>query len=134
VRRLIIDEHPINPKYYERMSALLDALIEQRRQEAIAYEEYLRRIVELTKQATNPAASGSYPKTMNTPGKRALYDNLGRDEARALAVDRAVRTVRQDDWRDNVFKTKKVRNAIREQVGDYDAGAIVELVRNQDEY
>src|SRR5213596_3793106 len=45
VRKLIIDESPINPKYYEKMSELLDALIQQRRQEAIAYEEYLRRIV-----------------------------------------------------------------------------------------
>ena len=32
VRRLIIDEQPINPKYYEKMSELLDALIEQRQQ------------------------------------------------------------------------------------------------------
>ena len=30
VRKLIIDEQPINPKYYERMSELLDALIAQR--------------------------------------------------------------------------------------------------------
>ena len=28
---------------------------------------------------------------MNTAGKRALYDNLGKDEALALAVDAAVR-------------------------------------------
>ena len=27
VRKLIIDEQPINPKYYEKMSELLDALI-----------------------------------------------------------------------------------------------------------
>ena len=32
VRKLIIDEQPINPKYYEKMSELLDALIKQRRQ------------------------------------------------------------------------------------------------------
>ena len=31
VRKLIIDESPINPKYYEKMSELLDALIEQRK-------------------------------------------------------------------------------------------------------
>ena len=30
VRRLIIDETVINPKYYERMSTLLDALICER--------------------------------------------------------------------------------------------------------
>jgi type I restriction enzyme R subunit len=32
VRKLIIDESPINPKYYEKMSELLDALIAQRKE------------------------------------------------------------------------------------------------------
>jgi type I restriction enzyme R subunit len=113
VRKLIIDEQPINPKYYEKMSELLDALIAQRREQALDYQEYLRRIVELTKKVTNPEAGGVYPKTMNTPGKRALYDNLDRNEALALAVDTAVRDSRQDDWRSNPFKIKKVKNAIR---------------------
>jgi type I restriction enzyme R subunit len=124
VRRLIIDEHPINPKYYEKMSELLDALIEQRRKEAMDYQEYLRRIVELTKKAANPEVGGAYPAPMNTPGKRALYDNLDKDETLALSVDAAIRSSRQDDWRNNPFKIKKVRNAIRatleltaEQVG-----------------
>ncbi len=113
VRRLIIDEQPINPKYYERMSELLDALIGQRRKEALDYQEYLRRIVELTRKVTSPEATGAYPATMNTPGRRALYDNLDQDDALALAVDAAVRGSRQDNWRSNPFKIKKVRNAIR---------------------
>jgi type I restriction enzyme R subunit len=117
VRKLIIDEQPINPKYYEKMSALLDALIEQRRKEALDYQEYLRRIVELTKKVTNPEGSGAYPTTMNTPGKRALYDNLDRSEALALAINAAVRASRQDDWRSNPFKVKRVRNVIRDALG-----------------
>ncbi len=116
VRKLIIDEQPINPKYYEKMSELLDALIEQRRKEALDYQEYLRKIVELTKKVTNPETGGTYPKAMNTAGKRALYDNLDRSEALALAVDEAVRTNRQDDWRSNSFKVKKVRLAIKEAI------------------
>ncbi|HKG90915.1 MAG TPA: hypothetical protein VKA84_03415, partial [Gemmatimonadaceae bacterium] len=156
VRKLIIDEQPINPKYYERMSELLDALIDQRRTEALDYQEYLRRIVELTKQAKNPAAGGAYPAALNTPGKRALYDNLGKDEATALAVDKAVRATRQDDWRNNAFKIRKVRNAVRaalegatvhalkERPPAYSAGSsasleetverVLALVKNQDEY
>jgi hypothetical protein len=43
-----------------------------------------------------------------------LYDNLEKNEARTMAVDIAVRYNRQDDWRNNPFKVKKVRNAIRE--------------------
>jgi type I restriction enzyme R subunit len=113
VRRLIIDEQPVNPKYYEQMSKLLDALIKQRRQEAMDYQKYLQKIVELTKKIANPEAGGTYPSTMNSRGKRALYDNLGKNETLAIVVDEAVRTSRQDDWRSNPFKVKKVRNAIK---------------------
>ena len=103
------------------MSELLDALIEQRRKEALDYREYLRRIVELMRKVTSPEASGAYPATMNTPGKRALYDNLDRNEALALAVDAAVRASRQDDWRSNPFKIKKLRNAIRDALASVGA-------------
>jgi len=113
VRKLIIDEQPINPKYYEKMSELLDALIEQRRQEALDYQAYLAKIVELTKKVKNPEMGGNYPSAINTPGKHALYDNLGNNEALALVVHDAVRSSRQDDWRSNPFKVKKVKNAIR---------------------
>ena len=67
VRRLIIDETAVNPKYYEQMSALLDALIIQRRKEAIEYKEYLERVVELAKQVANPGNQLSYPVVINTP-------------------------------------------------------------------
>jgi type I restriction enzyme R subunit len=113
VRRLIIDEQPINPKYYEKMSDLLDALIEQRKQEALDYQKYLERIVELTKQVMNPGAGASYPKSLDTPAKRALYDNLGKNEKLALEVDKAIRASRQDDWRSNALKIKKVKLAIK---------------------
>jgi len=112
VRRRIVEEQPVNPKYYEKMSELLDDLIKQRRDEAVKYEEYLRRIVELTKKVTNPEAGGSYPKSMDTAGRRALYDNLDRNERLALAVDDAVRTSGQDEWRSNPVKTRRVQIAI----------------------
>jgi type I site-specific restriction-modification system R (restriction) subunit len=81
VRKLIIDEQPINPKYYEKMSELLDALIQQRKQDAVDYQKYLEEIVQLTKKVKNPAIGESYPKELNTPAKRALYDNLDKNEA-----------------------------------------------------
>jgi type I restriction enzyme, R subunit len=113
VRRLIIDEQPINPKYYERMSELLDALIQERRAGALDYQAYLSRIVELTKQASNPGSGSSYPASMKTTAIRALYDNLEKNEVLALRVDAAVRANRQDEWRSNPFKLRRVRNAIR---------------------
>ena len=112
-RKVITDEHPINPKYNDRMSELLDALIEERRKQALNYRQYLEKIVALTKKVQNPTAGESYPKTLNTGGKRALYDNLGRDESLALAVDAAVRESRMDDWCGNPFKIKKMMFAIK---------------------
>jgi type I restriction enzyme R subunit len=118
------------------MSELLDALIKQRREDAIAYEEYLLQVVELTKAVKNPAGGVSYPATLNTPARRALYDNLGKDATLALAVDAAVRDHRQDDWRNNAFKVKKVKNAINAALnGDVErTDVMLELVKNQHEY
>ena len=78
VRRLIIDETAVNPKYYQRMSELLDALILQRREEAMDYKEYLAKIVDLTVKVSKPETQSSYPASINTTALRSLFDNLGR--------------------------------------------------------
>ncbi len=135
VRRLIIDEQPINPKYYEKMSQLLDALIEQRRTDALSYQRYLEEIVELTKKVKNPAVGSSYPESMDTPARRALYDNLGNDQDLAARVDDAVRSTRKDGWRGHRVKEKEVRFALRAVLQDDGVvDQILELVKNQHEY
>ncbi len=157
VRRLIIDEHPVNPKYYERMSALLDTLIAQRRAEALDYKAYLAKIVELTRQVSQPGSQASYPAKINTPALRALYDNLeaiegsevrepraaygdevlpDRREEMACAVDQAVRGVKKADWRGNRFKQREIRKAIKEQLSGDDGlvDAVFEIVKAQRDY
>lgn len=135
VRKLIIDETPVNPKYYEKMSELLDALIEQRKRDALSYQEYLAQIVELTKKAQGTETAASYPAALNSKAKRALFDNLDGDEALALAIDEEIRLTKKDSWRGNKFKEKEVRNAIKKHVADPgQLDVIFELVWNQDEY
>lgn len=135
VRKLIIDEHPINPKYYDKMSQLLDALIKQRREQALEYEQYLADLVALTKAAKNPATGAKYPPAMDTPAKRALYDNLGKDEALAAKVDGAVRDTKKDDWRGNKVKEREVLYAVLAVLPDEaDGDRIFELVKNQRDY
>jgi type I restriction enzyme R subunit len=135
VRRLIIDESPINPKYYEKMSELLDALIEQRKKDALSYQEYLAKIVDLTRQAKDGPKAGEYPKVLDSAAKRALYDNLGKDEALALRVDGAARANMQDSWRSNPLKTRRVRLAIEAIIDD---SAVVDrtmtLLKSQNDY
>ena len=92
MRRIIIDETPVNPKYYEEMSELLDAMIEERRQQATNYQEYLAKIQRLARQIVSPetASESNYPPDLDTPGKRSLYDNLGKNEDLAIRVDKAI--------------------------------------------
>ena len=133
VRRLIIDQTPINPKYYEEMSVLLDALIEKRREGAKDYREFLEEIIELAKRAKKPV--GIYPVPINTQGKRALYDNLNKDEELALQVDKAIRDNKEHGWIGHIIKEKKVRNALRKLLGDESLiKATLEIVRHQEEY
>ncbi len=136
VRKLIIDEQPLNPKYYDKMSELLDALISQRRRDALNYKKYLEQMVDLAKRVLNPSSGGSYPAEMDSAGKRALYDNLDSNKELALAVDRAIQSSRQDDWRSNAFKVRKVRLAISDALShDEDlTSKTLELVKNQNEY
>ena len=116
VRRLIIDEMAVNPRYYEKMSELLDALILQRKQEAIDYKDYLSRIVALTERISNPQTQVSYPSSIDNAALRALFDNLqvrgptlsydaeplvDIKAAKALAIDCAIRSVKKADWRGN---------------------------------
>ena len=140
IRRIIVDEQPVNPRYYEEMSELLDALIEERRQRAIEYQEYLARVKTLAAQVIQPgnAPTFVYPTVLNTRAKRALYDNLGHDKELAIRVDTAVRTTKKEGWIGNRFKEREVANAIREGLSEYtvDVGLedLMELVKSQDEY
>jgi len=152
VRRLIIDEMAVNPKYYERMSQLLDALIAQRKQEAIDYAAYLAKVVELTRKVSRPGNGSAYPLNINSPLRCALYDNLRATEnlsdrlvdqrrvaevpdvaaAAALSVDDAIRAVRKADWRGNRFKEREVLNAVRSVVADADlAEQLFNIVKAQ---
>ena len=126
----------INPKYYEAMSDLLDALIQQRREEAIDYQAYLSKVVDLTKKIKKPSETSSYPASISSETKRSLYDNLDKNESLAVAIDTAVRRTKKDDWKNNPFKKREVRNAISQELGHDEAltERVFELVLNQREY
>jgi len=135
LRRVITDERPTNPNYYEKMSELLDTLIQERQNQAQEYEQYLARIIELARQVQNPTGGTAYPKSLNTRARRALYDNLGNDEQRAIALDDAIQRTKKDGWRGNRIKEREVRYAIRKVLQDEAlANRILEIVKKQDEY
>ncbi len=139
LRKVITEERPTNPMYYEKMSVLLDELIKQRQEAALEYEQYLQKIVELSAKIQKPNTTKEYPASLNTHAKRALYDNLGKNEVLANELDHKILTTKKDGWRDNKIKTREVQYAIKEvldthQAKEADAAYILELVKNQREY
>ena len=134
VRRLIVEETPINPRFYETMSGLLTDLVRKRRDDAIDYAAYLARIADLIRQI-KAGHGASYPSSIATSGRKALFDNLDKDEKLTIAVDAAIRNTAQAGWRANRMKTRMVARSLAEALGsDAEADRILEIVRAHDEY
>ncbi|MBK1720474.1 type I restriction endonuclease subunit R [Thiocystis violacea] len=135
VRRKIIQEHLTDPAFYATMSAQLQEIIDLRKAEAIAYEAYLQRIAALARkiEAGQPPET---PAALDTPGKRALYNNL-KTTARvsvagtpigeepeayvastgpaldlALKIDAVVKAVRPDGWRGIQSREQVIKAAL----------------------
>lgn len=135
VRKVIIEEAEANPKYYEKMSALLDDLIRQRKEETLAYQEYLKKMKELAEKVSNPLSTNSYPPSLDTAAKRALYDNLDNNEILALALDSVIQTNKLDGWRDGGLKEKKLRIAVNGLLKDEEkTSGIMKIIKAQSEY
>lgn len=138
IRRVIIEKSPANPMYYEKMSVLLNEIIQTRKQQTEKYEEYLKQIIALAEKVTKPDKT-AYPASLDTGAKKALYDNLGRDEELANELNDKILKTKKDGWRDHIQKTKAVKYAIeavlnQHQVGEPDADYVLNLVKNQKEY
>lgn len=138
MRKVIIDERAMNPKYYDRMSELLDAIIEERRQQAIDYQEYLAKLLEAATQLGTKESDTQYPDWANNGAKRALVDFFFPEEHLAIEIDTIVRHTKPDAWVGNPIKERKVKNAIRANLGgDFDHAKLdelFELVKARREY
>ena len=132
IRKLITDESPVNPKYYEKMSELLETLIQNRREQVLTYQQYLEEITQLAGQVKDPQRGETYPKSLITTAQRALYDNLDQNEEKAVALDGAIRAVKKDDWRGNKFKEREVKREIKRYLEDpEDVERVFTLVKEQ---
>jgi len=137
VRKLITDEMPTNPRYYQQMSVLLEELVMKRKQADLEYQKYLAEIIALSKKVIDPSESDQYPGKINTRGKQALFDNLDGVEERALSVHEAVMVSRSDDWRGHFLKERGIKIAIKkaiDDISDEELKEIIEIIKNQHEY
>jgi type I restriction enzyme R subunit len=150
VRKTIIREQLTDPRFYEEMSKLLEDLTQQSRDDAAAYEQFLKDAEDLVNRLAQKN-SGKHPVVLNThPGAIALFNNLAAipattfqcpadDDAKAkiaLAVDQAMREHAPAGWKGDDTREKQVLNALFPIMGrDRDATrAIFEIIKQQAGY
>jgi type I restriction enzyme R subunit len=158
VRKTVIREKLTDPKFYAQMSKLLDDLIKQSREDAAAYEKFLRDAEALARKlATHESPDGNLPPELH--GKReasVIYRNLpevlrprgesataddggplsGDKLSLAIAIDRAMREDAPAGWKGAQAKEAEVKNVLYRLTGqDREATQrLFELVKNQPGY
>lgn len=133
-RKRIIEKEASDPKYYEKLSSLLNDLINQFREKKLTYLEYLQQIHNLAKQVVHKEDK-NYPEKINTNALKTLYDNLDQNEALALEIDACIRDNKKDGWVGHNQKEKNLKIALRKIINDEGLlEKIFNLAKHIDEY
>ncbi|OKB26615.1 restriction endonuclease subunit R [Helicobacter pylori] len=133
-RKCIIEKEASDPKYYEKLSSLLNDLINQFREKKLTYLEYLQQIHNLAQQVIHKEDK-NYPKKINTNALKTLYDNLDQNEALALEIDACIRDNKKDGWVGHNQKEKNLKIALRKIINDESLlENIFNLAKHIDEY
>ena len=159
VRKTIIRDQLTDPRFYEHMSTLLDDLIKQSREDAAAYEEFLRKAEALVKRLAARQPDDGVPAALHGRREAAvIYNNLpqileaGRAQADgfaesraeygderlrlALKIDQVMREQAPAGWRGDQAKEAQVLNALFPLLerNRNATRALFELVKNQPGY
>jgi type I restriction enzyme, R subunit len=127
VRKKIIREHLVDPAFFDNMSTLLAAIIRERKENAINYEQYLKKIAKLVQQV-NEGKTEDTPEVIKTNAQKALYNNLGKDEALAILVDEAVKNSKRDGFRGNLAKEREIKFALYNTLKSYSQDEITVIL------
>jgi type I restriction enzyme R subunit len=135
VRRKIIEKQLANPKYFEKMSALLEELIRLRKEEQIEYKIYLQKIVDFTKKVIN-GEDAIYPQSIKqSPAMRSFYDNIRSDEKFVQCLNDLIICCKPDKWLGDPPKENTICKQIRTLVNtDDEVDKIFAIVKEQREY
>jgi type I restriction enzyme R subunit len=146
VRKTIVDERAMNPKYYDSMSSLLDALIAQRNQAADDYEAYLNKLLELAAQVGRGESEGTkYPDWASSRGKKALVDWFSKPMCIELQIDpqyidAVIQQNKNYGWADDPTGIKEralaqaLRKALPEGFDPEELKNLIGFLKEHDEY
>lgn len=136
IRRKIVAKMPINPKYYARMSEILEQIILDRKNGVVAYKSLLELYAQLARNAYNPENNSHYPESIRGSGAlRMFYDNCGEDEDLAIRLDQTVRKSKQDGFRTNPVKQNVIKRALYKILDDEnEVERLFRLIMAQEDY
>ncbi len=136
IRKLIIDERPLNPRYYDRMSEVLDAILEERRQDTLDYKDYLAKLLEHAGKVGKGESDTEYPSWADNGARRALIDFFHPEHAIAMEIDEAVLHSKPDSWVGSPMKERVVKRALKQALpaGFNRLDDLFELVKARHEY
>ena len=133
IRHYIVRKRDTNPEYFDKLSDKLNKLLEEYRQKAIDYRTML---VQLLMTASQTHGRASYPRELDTPLKRALYDNLDKDVELALGVYDVVENNAQDNWRELKARRLRLSRAVGHYTGfdDDRLNALMGIIASNEEF
>ncbi len=136
IRKKVVERIVVNPKYYQKMSTVLEQLIFERKQGVISYAQLLEKYIELARNITKPEENESYPKEIrHSAALRALYDNTGNDVKLAQALHSAVLRSRMDRFRNDPVKERRIKRELLKILRSKDeVERIFKIVVEQEEY
>ena len=136
IGRQIVERQLINPKYYEQLSKVLQDLADERRRGVEDYQRLLERYKDIARKVSHPEEDESYPESIRMSAPlRALYDNTGCDEQKALALDKAIRGSLQHGWRNDPIKQRRVKRALFGILhNEVDVEHVFSIIAEQEEY
>ena len=132
MRKMIISERPNNPAYFDKMSELLNQLLQEQKDGKLQYKELIGKLIDKLKEARS-TVKAKYPASIDTKGKQSLYDNLGNDEALTLLVHDVIKANARDGFRDmdgsGMKKMKALRRAVEGVLQGFEADKIDDIMQ-----
>jgi type I restriction enzyme R subunit len=151
IRKTIIRDQLTDPRFYSRMSKLLDDLIAQSRADAAAYDAFLKKAEELAINLAKKTTTAGVPTALHGKAEAiVLFNNLATIPATtfkcpadpdekaklALEIDLAMREKAPAGWKGDDTREKQVLNALfpiltRDRVATQ---AVFDIIKNQPGY
>ncbi|MDR2927461.1 MAG: HsdR family type I site-specific deoxyribonuclease [Cytophagaceae bacterium] len=136
IRKKIVERQIVNPLYYEKMSAILQRLISDRKNGIIAYKNLLDKYLDLLQKTENPEENEIFPSSIrHSAAKRAFYTQFGENDKLANDLYDAVMSSRTDDFRGNIVKIRIIKKALYKVLkNDGEVERAYELINVQREF